>query len=430
MDLPVFPIFDIKVVDEFVIASGGGGDPLFGKKNGVVVYDLTTYKGICFCETDDVIEKIKICDQSSKFGADLDDKKKMKEGFSCDSDEITEKYDEDTKKSDVEDGKNEVNKHDILEGNRHNVNETDNDNVKNNKILGANDKTLVANENNVAVNGKTYFIIACGLKNFYYITLHKNEMKLIQKIEGRVDCCYYNEILLFTYKSHLYGICDRNKIQIYDKPKYKHSIYQSNTKFDQNHEEYLYSIKKDDYKISFHREDLSEDIPENWVSFFVVKNYVYKVLKQESNYVFVFQGIKYKFEHEVCEPYYNHKLEELVFYLRGEKSQVCFYRRNYKKCVFIDRITALNVDNNIVSVADSDGRVFIFDEQRNYVIKKVYDLPITGCAVKDNYVYFCSFNGLIDRKKIRTNKFYFVLFALSVIFSILLYFVTRNKKVE
>lgn len=56
MSLPVFPIFALQVDSPYVIAAGGGGNIKYGKRNGIVVYDLTTNIGITFYETTDVVD--------------------------------------------------------------------------------------------------------------------------------------------------------------------------------------------------------------------------------------------------------------------------------------------------------------------------------------------------------------------------------------
>lgn len=58
MSLPVFPVFALKVESPYVIAGGGGGNVKYGKKNGIVIYDLTTCKGHAFFETTDVVDSL------------------------------------------------------------------------------------------------------------------------------------------------------------------------------------------------------------------------------------------------------------------------------------------------------------------------------------------------------------------------------------
>jgi hypothetical protein len=62
MGFPVFPIFGVKVKKKKVIACGGGGDKAYGKKNGIVVLDETTYKDLAFYETDDLFENVEVFD--------------------------------------------------------------------------------------------------------------------------------------------------------------------------------------------------------------------------------------------------------------------------------------------------------------------------------------------------------------------------------
>lgn len=56
--VPAFPIFTLSVQSPFVIAGGGGGDIKYGKQNGIVIYDLTTYKGYAHYETNNVVDNL------------------------------------------------------------------------------------------------------------------------------------------------------------------------------------------------------------------------------------------------------------------------------------------------------------------------------------------------------------------------------------
>ncbi|KAM0673189.1 hypothetical protein GVAV_003353 [Gurleya vavrai] len=140
MDLPVFPIFTLKVTKDCVIAGGGGGDPLYGKRNGIVVYDLTTYKGICFCETDDIIDKIAITElKKNVFNDDLKIEKKNKKKL----------------------------------------------------------KKMQKMQLKLSEKGTEIIICACGITNFYIMKLIDDDIKILKKLEFRVDSIFYNGLSNF-----------------------------------------------------------------------------------------------------------------------------------------------------------------------------------------------------------------------------------------
>ncbi|KAM0688051.1 hypothetical protein COBT_000692 [Conglomerata obtusa] len=523
MDLPVFPIFALKVRHTYVIAAGGGGDPLYGKKNGIVVYDLTTYVGLCYCETDDIIDRIevwdtvnlpvgfeKVCAMSDDGNCDSDlssvkgthdahvnndnkdiiDNKVSNDNINIDDTKVindcnismdtivtsdTEVCNDNLngidlgldKKKEAKDknkdaktknnsnktktvnknntnrcksmnnnesliiDKNDDNNNNELKDittnknskvNRNNINNTKNKtNGINNSLNNINDKSLdqikkdisVSNNKNNDIHAKSFFIGACGLSNFYILELKNNKINLVKKINYRIDYLYFKQIMIFIHDKCIYGFKNHNDIEIYEKPKIQ-TFYQSST-LNEKHEEYFYTIKENKNKITFHREDDSIDVPEDWLSFFIIGDKIYKVLKKDEMYCFVFHNKLYKYKDEICDIHYIKKYDELVFFTRGENMKVIFIRREFEKEIEIPMITALNVDEDRVSAANGDGKVFVFNERRDYCIKNVYNLPITSCGLGREFVYFSSFNGLIDRKRIGNGKFIYYFIALIIL---------------
>jgi len=144
----------------------------------------------------------------------------------------------------------------------------------------------------------------------------------------------------------------------------------------------------------------------NFLSFFVVNDKLYKVVKENKKYVYVFRGIKNELEDEIMEIGYRNN--SLFYYTRN--GTVCYYYRfnenksedeksedeNERK-VRVDKITCIN--ENVVGTGD--GNVFLMDENK---LVNVFDLPITGCDVFEGCVYFCSFDGIVGRKKLRKRR--------------------------
>ena len=59
MQLPTFPIFSMKHMNNKIIAGGGGGNEEYGKKNGIVVYD-NECNLVAYFHTEDVILDIQL----------------------------------------------------------------------------------------------------------------------------------------------------------------------------------------------------------------------------------------------------------------------------------------------------------------------------------------------------------------------------------
>lgn len=66
-----FPLFDLKIVNEYVLVAGGGGDKAYGRENGVIAYDKKSLvdksnKKLAFYQTHDSIQSIVVCENMSE----------------------------------------------------------------------------------------------------------------------------------------------------------------------------------------------------------------------------------------------------------------------------------------------------------------------------------------------------------------------------
>ncbi|WUR03003.1 WD40 repeat domain-containing protein [Vairimorpha necatrix] len=335
MKAPVFPIFTLKTYENFVIVAGGGGEEKDGKNNGIIILNDTTSKDIAFYGTEDMILDLFI--SKGYISLELDNNDKTKDNS---------------------------------------FSKVDNSFSKVDKVFPV----------HFAARG-TNFIYLCKFD--------KKSINLLFKIEKPADRLIFKRHLIFIENKKIYTIFDALKNT---KISSKKNIKLKNTLRDETQEEYVYALKKSANKILIEREEGLTDVPDTWENFFIVDNRIHKVCIEDSKSCFVFNGKKYFYDLEIGDISCL-KDETLVFYLKGENSQLIFIKENevsYK----IPRITCMNVDQeDFVTIGTAQGKGFLFKNMQLFCTRKLCDLPLTGISYEKGYFYYSSFSGLVNRKK-------------------------------
>jgi hypothetical protein len=235
MKAPVFPVFSLKTYNNLVFIGGGGGNEHFGKKNGVVVLDETTYKDIAYLDTEDII--LGICISISE--------------ISIEEDEEDE-----------------------------------------NKIETPKD-TLI-NSNDFCV-----YLSCRGTNNLYIVKYENDKLFLIKKIEKTVSSQIFNRHLIFISDKKIYTVYDVLKKPNRLTTKSKKNSSGQTVLNDTTQEEYIYTLRKSGPRILISREEGKTDIPDTWENFFISKKRIHKVTKEEKGHCFVYNGKKYYYEKEI-----------------------------------------------------------------------------------------------------------------------------------
>lgn len=362
MKAPIFPVFALKTLKNQVIIGGGGGNEHFGKKNGVILLDETTYKDLDYLETEDIILGISIYEPGvNELNLKEDD---------LDWDEHDEGLDKSFHFN--EDSKSSVE-----------VSSTSSES----EIIEESRKEIEIKENEV-------FLSCRGTNNFYLLKLVDSKFSLIKKVNKEISVQYFINSLFLIINKELFCILDvlknLQKLDNLTKKKQKTPLAS-----DSSHEEYIYTLFKKDDKILVEREEGRTDIPEKWENFFFNGNKIHKVVLEENNYTFVFNSNKFKYEKEIGDIYCQNDL--LVFYLKGADSQLHFIENN-ETIYEIPKITCMNVEGEFVSVGTGDGYGYLFNGYMKVGSRKLCDYAITGISYNSGYFYYSSYNGLVDRK--------------------------------
>lgn len=360
MKAPVFPVFSLKTYYNYVIAAGGGGSKDFGKKNGILILDETTYKDIAFYETEDIIVGLSI--SRGEMCLEIDDLRRDEEDSS----------------------------------------------------ISTSTKSLSG-----VLNDFPLFFAGRGTNFIYVCKFDGTSLTPINKIEKSANVLLFKRHLLFISNKKLFAIYDAiHKIREVKKTKKYNKQSSANTLVeDEIQEEYIYALKKVGNKILVEREEGKTDIPNTWDDFFIVGNRIHKVAIENQEYSFVFNGKKYSYQQEIGDIACLGD-ETLVFYLKGVDSQLIFLGKT-QAFFKIPKITCMTIDSDeFVSIGTADGKGYLFKNFKLFCEKKLCDLSITGISYEKGYFYYSSFNGLVNRKKV-----FSLLKMLLIIFFILMMFI-------
>ncbi|KAF9764600.1 hypothetical protein NGRA_0429 [Nosema granulosis] len=383
MKAPIFPVFALKTVHNKVVIGGGGGNEHFGKKNGVILLDESTYEDLDYLETEDIVLGINVYTP----------------------------------------GENELDlKEDDLDWDEHtnNINNDDDANTKN--ITKENDEngdlsSLSSNSSDPSNDNSDVYLSCRGTNNFYLLKLSGSKFNLIKKISKVVSCQFFINSLFLIINKELFCVLNVLKSpQKLDNLTKKKNLSDVET----SKEEYIYSLftKNDEILVE-------KNSPENWENFFIDGSKIHKVVKEGDLNTFVYKNKKYQYEKEIGDIFCHSGI--LIYYLRGADSQLYFIEDNeihYK----IPKITCMNVEGDFTSVGTGDGYGYLFKGYMKIGSRKLCEYAITGISYNGGYFYYSSYNGLVDRKLVvrPMRKLFSILgFAILILALIYAYMKTR-----
>ncbi|EJW03830.1 hypothetical protein EDEG_01874 [Edhazardia aedis USNM 41457] len=282
------------------------------------------------------------------------------------------------------------------------------------------------------------YILACGLLNLYILELENTEIKLVKKLDIRVtSLTIVNKgFICLTDKQILYGFRSLNKIEALEKHNMLINIRSADGKKNQKDlisketESSINNVEHKQIKFLPQKNTFQLEKPiknmENWHTFVIIKNEIVPVLLNKGKYIIKVQNKKYSYGIEVCHPVYSHHLDSVIFFLKSRDSKVVLLK-DQEVSLPIDKITSISVCRYI-TVATGDGFVYLlkYDDKKKRMIvsskNKCYNLSLTSVALLNDFLYFTSFNGLIDRKKICLGRMFKLFVLLSLIVAVLSYF--------
>lgn len=416
MQLPTFPIFSMKHMNNKTVAGGGGGDPQYGKKNGILIFD-NEGDPIAYFATEDTIRDIQVMVEY-----DPDDKREseMSEDFSMDGEiknlniSLEEKELKHELTNEVRPVVEKNSKDSLNEGNKEGIHGKSNDDEKNgsngNSKDGYNEKPndeieeedLRAGAITPIPEGVTgpIYICASGFAYFYFLRLDHIQFTLLHKQKIRFDFlrfCGSPSLIVGVSQDHLYSGIPGGDLQ---------RVSSSESSW----EDYMYMLGD-----RIIREDGSSDIPGNWHSFYTIGNRIYKVVKERNQQganvlCFVFNGKKYYYD-AIKSLNYDPATSALYFYTPGENSQLNIIDSSGVVSEKIKRITCL--DRELVGTGD--GKIY-----SNKKCAKVDPLPITGVSMDSKgVIYFSTLSGTVGRATFKSNNLRFYIVLLSILMLII-----------
>jgi len=246
--------------------------------------------------------------------------------------------------------------------------------------------------------------------------LENSKFILIKKIEKKITSQIFVKDLYVINDRTLFGFHDVMKtpgsLDDLMKPGRRRKKVSGSLLSDESHEEYSYRLFKKGGRIIFKREEGRSDILNNWEKFFIVTGMVHKVIIEDGKFTFVYNSKKYSYDKEIGGIMYKDGM--LVYYLRGENS-ILYFQSEYEKIYNIPKITAMNWDNEYITIGTGDGYAYLFN---GFVLegrKNICDVPITGIGFMNGYIYFSSLNGLVDRRNISSKYSILYLFITLIV---------------
>lgn len=413
----IFPLYTLTLTHNVVVAAGGGGDPLFGKKNGIVIMDSTTAKELIFFKTDDIVRSIQVY-TSTQITLPENEDDSSAEYFSAD--------------------------------------EVSMEPLPTSIVKGVCDGV----DNLALLPQCTMYLTLVAMESFSHVKICKDEMHVLERYKVQVDQHTYFNFNIFLAEKKIFAYMPTVAWQI-DKRKIKNRQEEyfyglgrkddrvmivredGHTDVNDNWERFflknrrIYKILKED--VAGDEQDANTKGTENGGA--SEDSALMKKKRSRQRYTFVFNLKKYNFDEEIVSPEIVN--DHLVFYLK-KSSKVVFIKEEVKE-VEMERITCIsnhkpddecNVcqeketskkqdstnettakparcrdcvkitcshiksrkDYFITAVGTSSGTLYIF--KNTVLVNKITPcaIPITSVAVKDNFVYYCSLNGLIDRR--------------------------------
>lgn len=349
MRAPIFPVFSLKTYKNYIIYAGGGGNKDFGKQNGIGILDETTCIDIAYYETQDLILEVTI------------------------SGETIIEYDENdidwTTHSEIESLYNKDfslnSDQNLVFEKAHTTGDLSGNNVECSKENIFSDKSVHI-ENSSILNLKnepeTNFYLACrGTSFFYLLEFNNKNFKLIKQVELQISTQIFNRDLFFIINQTLYTIYDviNNSEKLLNLQKVpKQKTTRPSVLNDSSQEEYVYTLGIKNSNIVVKRECGTLDVPENWSHVFIYKTKIHKVVKEGSNYSFVYNRKKYTYDTEIGDIKCN-KDGILVLFLKKVDSSLIFVDEK-AQIIPIKKITCINIDDEYITVGTGDGMGILY----------------------------------------------------------------------
>lgn len=363
-------IFDLVETTTHLVAAGGGGDPEYGKANGIIVI-LKPSKEDCkddelsgsFFGTDDIIRHIAT----------------YEEGTDC----LEFQTDEDIEEASTSSSAAPCESEDYA-------------------------ATLAGSTESGSGRNKPvrFFIAAAGL-SFFYLLEFNGEFRLLRKLSGEIGPFYFTRHLIFLKSGNFNGFYD-----VIGQPENIH-IKETQPSADIN-EEFFYSGFRKGNEIICRCESGTSNIPNNWSNFFVRDRFVHKVLHNSGESSFVFNNIKYSYEGEIPRIEYNNGM--VIFYVLQENGSLLVFLKDKEVVYKLPRITCMRVKGKDTAIATVTGDVILYRD--DVFISKTFisPIPISGICLDKSLLYYSTITGHIGLRTIRAkNRTLWLLAALLIV---------------
>jgi hypothetical protein len=445
------PLFDLAETPSYIIVAGGGGDPTYGKENGIIVMDKKsieseTNDSEVFYKTDDFIKSLNVYVENDVFedyeedecSLDINDSSEVLENItdSEKSEEITENIRDDKLKVERDNTK-QNNTVEIASCNRRkdlNEKKKEDENQENeqNESLKNEEKETPENEEaeiqevNNSINEtqkEKFWIAAIGESNFYLLEFHLGKFKLLKKLNSKISFANFSKHLFLLYKNSVFGIFNATENPKSLNLKSKKIL---ETELDASHEEYFYNLYKKEDTIVYKREEGLSDIPHDWDLFFIYNKKIHKIVYSNNISKFVFNNKLHTLEGKISNIAVS--LGVLIFYITKDKKSHLYFVKDSEKVYELPRITSLIAKNEYTVVVTALGDSIIYKNAVFYNKIHIADLPITGIALDNQNLYFSILNGIVEKVNINPNRVSIqLIIAISVIVIGILAFYFKNK---
>ncbi|KAI4292498.1 hypothetical protein PAPHI01_1772 [Pancytospora philotis] len=361
------PLYDLATTPSYVVVAGGGGDPAYGKQNGIIVVargSMDEESGHML-KTEDYIKDITVYAD----GAPCEDF--APEDYSCEESEPLEE-----EKEAGEEAK------------------------------GAGSAAAVDNETapeqpqSVAKPPREVCYITAIGEKYFYLVRYDGEFEILMKEKFSVKQVYFKKHLLLLLTDGtfhgFYDIVENYKSFELEAKEGRHIGRQ---------EEFFYKLFRRGARMVCKREGGSTDVPENWDSFFICNGNVHKVLYKDGSSSFVFNNQKYTYEGRISRIAVAGAA--VVFYTTDERGSQLRFIAAQQTLYQLPKITCMHAEGDAVAVVTSTGDAIVYVNGAYRSKKFLAYLPVTGISLVGKYAYYSVINGGIGYEKIRYSKYSF-----------------------
>lgn len=388
------PLYDLATTPSYVVAAGGGGDPVYGKPNGIAVIErgqLDEEPAQIF-STEDFIKDIKVYVEDTAY-EDFE-----MEDYSC---EESENLDEE--------------KTEALE-------KAERSGEKEGREEKSEESPTATTETKPAEaprKRKEIFYMACAGEQYFYLIKYDGGFELLAKEKGEVDQVYFNRHLLLLTKNTILGFYD--VVNTYKEL----SLARAKRVLSDTQEEYFYKLFRRGSNLIYKREGGSSDIPQNWDNFFVYKGSIHKVVFSEGTSTFVFQNQKYSYEGKISRIYVVKEM--LVFFINLKSNAQLRFLSTRETLYQLPKITCMHISGDAVVVVTSRGDAIVYINGKYHNKTFLAYLPVTGISMVGKYAFYSVIDGGIGYAKIRHSKYGFEIFLVVLVIAIAIFYGLRKK---